>query len=288
MNFLASNIPPEMKSLRQWVGYKAIPNPRHMGKVMLNPLTGEFARNNDPSTWTDFDSAYKYALKNGLDGLAFVLTDDITFIDLDECVHDRKVSEFARNILNSVPDTYAELSVSGRGIHIFAKGKLPIGSLKRNDQLGLEVYDTKRFCCMTGKILNHREKKLLDKTGEIANICGLYLPKREIYRPKVPLPLASLSDQKIVEMMVSSRGGARWQSLMNGDISSYPSHSNADMALACKLAFYTDDSSQIDRIFRSSGLYREKWDSYRGDQTYGQITINSALRSIKRNPMEVS
>src|SRR5439155_14668907 len=55
-------------------------------------------------------------------------------------------------------------------------------------------------------------------------------------------------------------------------------HSEADMALCVKLASWTQKNPhQIDRLFRQSKLMRPKWDDRRGDQTYGQITIEKAI-----------
>ena len=46
------------------------------------------------------------------------------------------------------------------------------------------------------------------------------------------------------------------------------------------LAFWCGNvEEQIDRIFRESGLMREKWDRNTGDSTYGQITIRNAVSS---------
>ena len=46
-------------------------------------------------------------------------------------------------------------------------------------------------------------------------------------------------------------------------------------ALVRMLTIWTQDESQIDSIFRSSGLYREKWDKNGG--YYGKRTIRRAL-----------
>jgi hypothetical protein len=44
------------------------------------------------------------------------------------------------------------------------------------------------------------------------------------------------------------------------------------------LAFWAGgDAGRIDRLFRQSGLYRPKWDERRGQETYGQHTIATAL-----------
>ena len=58
----------------------------------------------------------------------------------------------------------------------------------------------------------------------------------------------------------------------------YDSQSDADMALVSILAFWCGNvEEQIDRIFRTSGLFRDKWDRQTGDATYGQITIRNAV-----------
>jgi putative DNA primase/helicase len=43
------------------------------------------------------------------------------------------------------------------------------------------------------------------------------------------------------------------------------------------LAFWTQDQTQIDRLFRQSALMRPKWDEQRGELTYGQRTTREAL-----------
>ncbi len=65
-----------------------------------------------------------------------------------------------------------------------------------------------------------------------------------------------------------------------GDISAYESQSNADQALCSMLAFYTGaDEDRIDRLFRKSKLYRQKWE--RCD--YRQSTIRKAIELCNGN-----
>ena len=50
------------------------------------------------------------------------------------------------------------------------------------------------------------------------------------------------------------------------------------MALCSHLAFWcAGDAARMDRIFRRSGLMRDKWDSRRGGTTYGAQTIERAI-----------
>ena len=67
-----------------------------------------------------------------------------------------------------------------------------------------------------------------------------------------------------------------WQ----GDRSDYASHSDADLAFFGILEFISQDPVQLDRLFRQSGLMREKWDERRGAQTYGERTLDEALRHV--------
>jgi Uncharacterized conserved protein len=58
----------------------------------------------------------------------------------------------------------------------------------------------------------------------------------------------------------------------------YGSQSEADLALANYLAFWTGrDFGKMDAIFRQSVLYRDKWDEKHGKTTYGVATLNKAI-----------
>ena len=94
---------------------------------------------------------------------------------------------------------------------------------------------------------------------------------------------------ELIDKIRSSRYGTEFNNLYNGDMSSYDNdHSRADLALCKILAFWTGcDSRQMDRVFRSSGLMREKWDQKRnetnrrgiilGAGTYGSQVIELAI-----------
>ena len=79
--------------------------------------------------------------------------------------------------------------------------------------------------------------------------------------------------------MCFSRNGVAIRALLAGDCSAQGGdHSAADMALASHLAFWcAGDAARMDRIFRASGLMRDKWDSRRGGTTYGAQTIERAI-----------
>jgi hypothetical protein len=85
---------------------------------------------------------------------------------------------------------------------------------------------------------------------------------------------------QVIAACHNAANGDKFRQLFGGDISGYPSPSEADAALCGVIAFWsTGDSELIDKVFRQSKLYREKWDEARGDETYGQRTIRTVLET---------
>jgi len=80
-----------------------------------------------------------------------------------------------------------------------------------------------------------------------------------------PAGLPSLSDAELLERMFAASNGNGVRRLWEGDTSGYASHSEAD-------------PERIDRLFRQSGLCREKWLS-RAD--YRERTISKALEGLR-------
>lgn len=268
------NIPDELKRLRQWVCFEAKPREGHWGKSMISPITGKFAKSNAPETWTDFDTALSYAQTHKKDGLSFVLTSGIVFVDIDDV--DEKPFEVKEKMIElaSQLKTYCESSVSGKGLHFLCYGKLPENCRKKNDALGLEMYDTLRFVCMTGNSVGG-VCEIRDLSDKIGDLNRKYLGKPVDYIPVIRKP-ATKSDRELIDLISNSRQGAKFKRLYRGDWQgSYGSHSSADFALVRILSYWTKDVAQIDSIFRSSGLFRPKWD--KSDGYYGRRTISMAM-----------
>ena len=284
MNFNSRKIPREMKDMKNWVLYKkdTRDNPIHPKKVMIS-VSGTYwhkARSNNKDDWSHYYKSLNTLFKTKYDGLAFVLDEGIIFIDVDNSIDEKgNLSPLAQELLDKFPDTYAEKSCSGRGIHIFLKGKLDESFMKRNDSIGLEIYGTKRFCCMTGDIISN-VSELKDYQKELDEVCNKYLKREERIISNTYSYSVSLEDNQILDKAFKSKVGNKIARLYSGDISDYPSHSNADLAFMAFMAFYTKNPSQLDSIMRSSGLYRDKWDERRGKETYGSITINQAIRTV--------
>jgi putative DNA primase/helicase len=86
---------------------------------------------------------------------------------------------------------------------------------------------------------------------------------------------SELTDDEIIRLARGATNSAKVEALWLGDVSGYPSDSEADQALISLLAFYTQDEEQLDRLYRQSKLCRQKWLD-RPD--YRHRTITHALR----------
>jgi len=89
-----------------------------------------------------------------------------------------------------------------------------------------------------------------------------------------------LDDSEVLERAKAAANGEKFRRLWRGSTAGYPSQSEADMALCALLAFWTGgDATQMDRLFRESGLLRPKWDEqhFADGATYGERTIERAI-----------
>jgi hypothetical protein len=144
----------ELRTYDQWVGWKKEPDPPRSKpkKVPINPRSQfeKWASSTDPKTWGTYDGAVACVARLRLAGVGFVLTDEDDFIgiDLDACrdVETGEISPWAQTIL-AFGETYAEVSPSGTGIRMIARGD-PMPAAKSN-AAGVEVYFDKRYLTIT-------------------------------------------------------------------------------------------------------------------------------------------
>lgn len=250
---------------------------------MTSPISGGAAYSNNPDTWASFEDALSYMKAYRTNGIALALAGGIEFIDIDHAI-DREtgeVNQVAIDLLKELPNTYAEISTSGTGIHIFCYGSHPTKAKNRNHENGVEMYDHGRFSCFTGNVFEGR-KALLDYSDVIEDIACRYAGVRPEKHNSRSYGTVGADDSELIDKILRSRQASKFRDLYAGNISGYNNnHSKADSALVWLLAFWTRDRTQIDRIFRSSGLYRDKWDRSLYDTTYGEDMIDSALQHVR-------
>jgi len=280
LEVIEENIPEQLKQFNHWLCWKYEPDKK--GKMTKVPYqtNGEPASTTDPATWNEFNKVmdaynkgYKYS------GIGFVFTENNPFVgaDIDHC-REPKTGEINPGAMADIKtlNTYTEISPSGTGIHSYSIGKLPPKDRKNGN---FEVYDTGRFLTITGNKLEGAPATIEERQAEIEDF-----HKRHIARPQKPkqaqLPgvkstLINMDDAELLDRARKAKNGASFDRLFNGDWTGYPSQSEADLAFCNLLAFWTGcNHDQMERIFRQSGLYREKDDKH---PTYLKDTIQKAI-----------
>lgn len=273
-------IPQELKALPNWICWDAVPDEKRgkIKKVPINALTGGGAMSNNPSTWCDFDTAVRASEKHS--GIGFMFGGCPYFgVDIDG--KEEELEAYQRgengNIISefiSTLQSYAEISQSGKGIHIICRGTLP----KRGRRKGsVEMYEDGRFFVMTGNSCSEYES-IAECSDSIKPLHEKYIGGGREPQAKVRPAVSLSSADDIVKAAAGAKNGGKFVALYGGNTAGYTSSSEADMALCSILAFWTGcDASKMDVIFRSSGLMREKWDRPQSGSTYGALTIQKAI-----------
>lgn len=295
-------IPDELKKLNQWGNYHRIWVEKRgkYTKIPLNPWTGEDGKSNDPSTWSDFDTALRAINEYPqADGLAFYFANGYVGLDIDHIkdeldkvkLGDHDPENYVNKAHELTKGTYMEISMSGEGIHCIFKGKIP-GDRRRKGNY--EMYQSGRFFALTGNCVNSKPEIKSLNDDEMKALYDHYFASKKVLQfptqPRTNITTNDLSVREVIERAESSSTGQRFKLFMNGGWDQfYPSQSEADLAFANDLAFWTGrDFQQMDTIFRQSSLMRPKYDSKRGKTTYGIALLNKAINETSDvfNPSE--
>jgi primase-polymerase (primpol)-like protein len=232
----------------------------------------------DPRSWCPFATAAAAVRAGEGDGVGLVLGNGLVGVDLDH-IRDPQTGIVEDAVMEQVAmlDSYTEVSPSGTGLHVLCHGTLPPGGRRRGQ---IEMYDGGRYFTVTGRHVAGTPSTLEERTAALAllhaRIFGTATP-----RSSAPAAVhrVLVDDAALLTRAHAASNGAKFATLWYGDTSGYGSRSEADLALCAMLAFWTKgDAGRIDRLFRTSGLMRAKWDARRGEGSYGACTIAAALR----------
>lgn len=167
-------VPDSLTELDQWIAWRY--EQRDDGRPTKVPYQingGHRASSTDPKTWSSFDEALMACQENpkrwsGI-GFVFSANDPYFGIDLDQCLDAAaKLKPWAQPIMERFSDSYSEISPSGQGIKIWAKGRLPGGGTAFPMGNGrIEVYDQGRYFTLTG---NHWAGQMLDVEDHQADL----------------------------------------------------------------------------------------------------------------------
>lgn len=282
-----SKIPLELRELKQWGLFEREWNEKKgkYDKIPVDPFTGYAGKSNDERTWSDFQTALSSLKKYNMDGLAFYFKAPYVGIDLDDIPEDLNrylLGDYETNMIYTFMNatkTYSEVSMSGKGIHIIGKGVIPGDRRRKGD---VEIYSEGRFFAITGNFFgNNNEISEIPET-QMKFLYERYLDSPDLF-PRKPVQNwiegNDFSIEEVINSALSSANGKRFESFLNGGWGSlYDSQSEADMAFANDLAFWTaGDFEKMDEIFRMSDLMRDKYDQKRGKTTYGIGLLNKAI-----------
>jgi len=264
------SIPSELKNMDCWCLWKKHPRDNgKTGKVPFNPdgykiKTGQ----NNGYSFANVLNAYQ---QGGFDGIGILLGDGLCGVDLDNCIINGQLNDQAQQILSEL-DSYTEKSPSGQGLHIIFQTDSDFNPDRKRHR-SLEIYAKLRFFTVTGDRIGNQPKVTFIPREKVQHWCDKYLPPHKqsisMHTPINVTPqmiIQRANRDNILNQLWYGRHGIEDDNV-------------ADFRLCLKLAYYTaGNPTAIDSLFRVSALMRDKWDEIRANQTYGQLTINEALK----------
>lgn len=285
------SFPQELTALRQWICWRLEPDPRgeKPRKVPYDPKTGRKASSTNPETWATLPEAMRAQTKYLFTGVGFVFTEagGIVGVDIDHCRKENGTfTEAAQAILDKYP-SYTEISPSGAGLHIFYRGVMP-GKGNKNSATGVEMYDSARYFTMTGNRLEGTPEAIADGAQALPWIHENYIARKQVRKRKAKKAARRvvLTDEQVLEKARAAQNAEDFTALWEGRWQDkFASQSEADLALCCALAFWTGrEKEQMDRLFRQSALFREKWDKvhHADGATYGEETLEQAVQRTEQ------
>ena len=152
------DMPAHLRERKQWLLWRFEPDPKRPEKPRKVPYYasgsrryGDQGSERDLAKLVDLASAQQALLAGGYDGVgfAFLPEDGLIGVDIDNAIDAEtgEVSERCRSIIDACA-TYAELSPSGRGVHIIGLGQT---ETFRVNSIGLEVYSGRQYFTCTGR-----------------------------------------------------------------------------------------------------------------------------------------
>lgn len=260
-------------------------------KKPINYDTGEEAKWSQPKERGTLEQVCtsKHLKAERIPGLVLTPDLELVCIDLDHCLDEQdNLSTIAREFHDKL-DSLTFKSRSGKGLHIYIKGKLPPEySTKPSQSPGIEVYQEKKVMGCTG-IIYGKTKPIREATAALQAILDTKpgfkkenIPLRDSHSVTSP----PMSDEEIITRGRTAKNSPKFIKLLDeGNREDYKNdESTADFGLCSILSFYTQNPEQIERIIRRSHYYetkdekhKEKWE--RTD--YVQKTIARVLNGHK-------
>lgn len=297
--------PASLKSQSRWVLWRM----ENATKVPYQ-VNGSKSANNNPQHWATYEVAAAQGVmldENG--GLGFVLNGDgIMGIDLDGCRNalTGEVASWANDILSACGNTYVEITPSGTGLRVLARGTIQLKDkvFKLNPEVGygskvqVEIYTTGRYFTTTGIAYYPEPREVQDVP--LANVYPMLYALREKYPAPVhknavtgdtatanggvPIQYEQGTMLRTCKYDIFTKGTVVKDEsgfhITNGVGSlTFPSQSEADMSFANVLAVVHEcDVAKMEDDLRKSPLMREKWERLMESQFEKAIAWAKSLK----------
>jgi len=272
-------------------------------KLPIDPLTRYPIDHLDPRNWRSWQECVSTGLPTG-----FVLTaaDPFFFLDMDKCRQPNgEWSPMAAEMFSRFPGAAAEISQSGKGLHIIGVcDQLRTANLRRKWGGWLEFYTSGRFVAFGPTGWQG------DFSKDFTDVILQVVPPRPVNDVEDfgSGPVADYTGPEDDELLLSKAMNAKslgaafgakasFAQLYTGDAVAlsqlFPSasgdvwdRSSADAALMMHLAFWTGkDGARMDRLFRRSALMRDKYETrpqYARDTIIGAINLQKRVYDIPK------
>ena len=168
--------PDDLIERDQWVLWRYETRRGKPTKVPYS-VRGYPASTTEPGEWAGFEETLSAWRQNPrrYAGLGFVFTrsDPFAGIDLDDSLDDEgNVKPWARGIVERFSDTYIEISPSGVGLKIWARGSLP-ANLPGVTVMGggqVELYNHSRYFTVTGRVFRGAPMGIEDHVADLLHL----------------------------------------------------------------------------------------------------------------------
>jgi len=279
-----------------WIGAPIPDKPGKLNKFPTSWHSGAVIDAQNPANWTNAGVACAVGASQDRGhgagvGFVFTDTDPFFFLDIDGAwdAHTGQWSPLAQQLVARLGGAAVEVSMSGTGLHIIGRTYKPLEHATKNTLLGLELYTRKRFVALTGS--GAQGDVMADCTAPLHAIVQEFFPPSATgdwagwTMDPVPDYTGPADDEELIRKALASgqrnaaiafaHGGAGdvgfvdlWTA--NADVlgKKWPPNkhgqgfdaSNADMALANMLAFWTGKNCERMRtLMHRSALNRDKW-----------------------------
>jgi primase-polymerase (primpol)-like protein len=255
-------VPDSLAELDRWLLWRSEIRNGEPTKVPYS-APGRVASPTRPADWLTFEQATQALERypkhwSGI-GFVFSSADGVVGIDLDDSLDVAGQPKlWAQGYIERFADTYTEVSPSGTGIKIFAKGTVPKGLGKvlmmgKGRKDGIEMYSTGRFFAVTGQRFRGAPLEIEDHSADVLRMYHMLTGEKSCQqkqRCRVPAE-GKIAAGNRHNALVSIAGVLRWRGICDEGIE------------ACLLAINTyqcgepKPAEEVLKIVRDSRNWRQ-------------------------------